>query len=67
MVEVEKIHVVVDPLGRMDRINTAKMLMNTPKTLANWQTKGIGPRAFKVGGKTFYWAEEVAKFGRGEA
>jgi hypothetical protein len=58
--------VQIDPLGRVDRRNAAKILAVTPKTLSNWQTMGSGPRAFRIGGKVFYWAEEVVAFGRGE-
>lgn len=58
--------VLVDPLGRVNRANAAKMLGLTPKTLCNWLSMGRGPRCFLVGGRTFYMAEEVAAFGRGE-
>lgn len=58
--------VFIDPLGRVDRPNAAKILQVTPKTLSNWQTQGLGPRAFRVGGRVFYWARDCVAFGRGE-
>lgn len=58
--------VLIDPLGRVDRANAAKMLQVSPKTLANWKTQGVGPQPFRVGGRSFYRAGEVAAFGRGE-
>lgn len=56
----------VDPLGRVDRASAAKILNVSPKTLSNWHCQNIGPRPFRVGGRVFYWASEVAAFGRGE-
>lgn len=58
--------VLIDPLGRVDRENAAKILNVSPKTLSNWAIAKRGPRAFRVGGRAFYWADEVAAFGRGE-
>jgi hypothetical protein len=58
--------VAIDPLGRVDRLNAAKILNVTPKTLSNWQCQNVGPRAFRVGGRVFYWAKDVAAYGRGE-
>ena len=66
MIGLELPGVKVDPLGRVDRANAAKILDMEPKTLSNWQTAGFGPKSFRVGGRVFYWAEEVAAFGRGE-
>lgn len=64
---VLKVPVVIDACGRMDRKNAAKALGKEPQTLANWQVRGKGPRCFDVGGRAYYWAEEVLAFGRGEA
>lgn len=57
----------IDPLGRMDRRNAAVALNKSEQTLANWKTKGIGPRCFLVNGIAYYDAREVYAFGRGEA
>ncbi len=59
--------VAVDPLGRVDRVNAAKILNVNPKTLCNWSCQNRGPRSFRVEGRVFYWAIEVAAFGRGES
>lgn len=58
--------VVVDACGRMDRKNAAKALGKSAQTLANWATNGFGPRPFIVGGRAYYWAEQVFAFGRGD-
>ncbi|WP_395001538.1 helix-turn-helix transcriptional regulator [Sphingomonas sp.] len=58
--------VLVDPLGRLDRDNAAKLIGITSKTLANWASKGLGPKGFRVGGRAFYWRDEVEAFARGE-
>lgn len=36
--------VQIDPLGRLDTRNTAKMLGRSPGTVSNWRVQGIGPR-----------------------
>ena len=58
--------VVVDACGRMDRKNAAKALGKSAQTLANWSVSLRGPRAFMVGGRAYYWAEDVFAYGRGE-
>lgn len=58
--------VVIDACGRMDRRNAAKALGKSAQTLSNWKVHGIGPRCFDVGGRAYYWAEEVLAYGRGE-
>lgn len=63
---VEYLKVTVLPDNRVDSCNTGIALNKNPKTLANWRSKGIGPRSFKVGGRIFYdWAEVLA-MARGE-
>ena len=58
--------VQIDPLGRLDTRNAAKMLGRTPGTVSNWRVQGIGPKHFVVGGRCFYWADEVMAYGRGD-
>lgn len=58
--------VTVDACGRMDRKNAAKALGKSYQTLCNWSVAQIGPKAFNVGGRCYYWADEVLAFGRGE-
>lgn len=55
-----------DACGRMDRRNAALALGKSYSTLSSWNAQGIGPKAFKVGGRCYYWAAEVLAFGRGE-
>ncbi|QUT05203.1 DNA-binding protein [Sphingobium phenoxybenzoativorans] len=64
---VELVKVRVLPDGRVDRRNAAAALNRRPKTLAEWQSKGFGPRPFLVGGRVFYKWAEVQAFARGEA
>lgn len=59
--------VVVDACGRMDRKNAARALGKSASTLANWAVLGVGPRSFTVGGRTYYWAQEIITYGRGDA
>ena len=51
----ETLHVFIHPDGRMDRKNAARYLGCSPKTLADWALKGIGPRYILLGGRTFYF------------
>jgi hypothetical protein len=57
--EIETVRVFVHPDGRMDRKNAAIYLGCAPKTLADWATKGIGPRYVMVGGRVFYFQEDL--------
>jgi hypothetical protein len=43
------------------------MLGRSPGTISNWRVQGIGPKHFTVNGRCYYWANEVAAYGRGEA
>lgn len=55
---VQQVKVIVLPSGKVDRENAAKALGRTPKTLADWALKGIGPKPHNIGGRIFYdWAE----------
>ena len=50
----------------MDRQNAAKYLGKRPKTLAMWLMQGKGPRAIRVGGRVFYYLDDLDRFIRGE-
>ena len=63
---VEYLKVTVLPDNRVDSSNTGGALNKKPKTLANWRSKGIGPRSFKVGFRIFYDWAEVRAMARGE-
>lgn len=47
MAEVQS--VVMTPDGRLDRRNAAAYLGYAPKTLAQWASKGMGPKFIKRG------------------
>ena len=64
-VEVETIWVRVLPDGRVSRSDAARYLGLKPKTLAMWALSGRGPRSVKVGGRVFYFQEDLDAFIRG--
>ena len=39
----------------------------SPKTLANWRTKGIGPKWTKIGGRVVYALADVLEYERSRA
>ena len=66
-----------NPVSKIDNNITPVMIsrQNVPKyfpglapqTLANWKWKGIGPRAYCVGGKTvFYRLDELTSYMEGK-
>ena len=63
---VETVRVRVLPDGRMTREDAARYLGHAPKTLAQWQLQGKGPRSVLVGGRRFYFKDELDRFIRGE-
>jgi len=64
---VTQMEAMADACGRMDRGNAARALGKSYHTLTHWAKHGIGPKPFKVGGRCYYWAEEVLAYGRGES
>jgi hypothetical protein len=65
---VEQVRVRVLPDGRMNREDAARYLGHTSsQTLATWQVQGKGPRSVKVGGRIFYFREDLDAFVRGGA
>ena len=58
--------VQVTPDGRVTRAEAARYLGFKPKTLANWELQGIGPRSVLVGGRRFYKLEELKRYASGE-
>ena len=66
-VELEKPRVRVLPDGRLSREDAATYLGLKPKTLSMWQLAGKGPKAAKVGGRVFYFKDDLDAFVRGEA
>ena len=62
---IEQVKVRVLPDGRMDRENAAKYLGNKVKTLAMWELEGR-LRSHKVGGRCFYFKDDLDAFIRGD-
>lgn len=58
-IETDTPRVFIHPDGRMDRKNTARYLGCSPKTLADWAMKGNGPRYVLLGGRTFYFLDDL--------
>lgn len=50
--------VLILPDGRMDRRNAAMYLGNAPKTLAQYASKGTGPKFFKRG-RVWYFKKDL--------
>jgi hypothetical protein len=63
---VEQVRVRVLPDGRMTREDAARYLGHAVKTLAMWQLQGKGPRSVKVGGRVFYYRDDLDAFIHGE-
>jgi hypothetical protein len=62
---VEQVRVRVLPDGRISREDAARYLGHTSsQTLATWQVQGKGPRSVKVGGRIFYFREDLDAFVR---
>jgi hypothetical protein len=59
---LDMVRVRVLPDGRMDRESAARYLGRRPKTLAMWATQGKGPRSIKVGGRIFYFRDDLDEF-----
>ena len=55
------------PDGRMSRDHAARYLGVEPKTLAHWAMTGKGPRCVKVGGRAFYFRQDLDAFILGAA
>lgn len=66
MVDQES-RVFVDPCGRCNPSNAAKVLQVSVGTLSNWRVAGEGPRHIKVRGRIYYMHDDLVKFARGEA
>ena len=60
--EIELQRVRILPDGRMTRRDAANYLGFSPKTLAIWACESRGPRSTKVGGRCFYYQEDLEEF-----
>ena len=65
-VGVDQIRVRTTPDGRMTRRDAAAYLGMKSKTLAMWELHGRGPPSIKVGGRRFYYKDDLDAFIRGE-
>lgn len=61
------VEAVVDPFGRCNVENAAKVLQVSKSTLANWRSNGDGPKFFKVAGTVFYHYVDLEEFALGKA
>ena len=65
---VEQVSVRVLPDGRLTRREAARFLGLQPKTLAMWAMEYKGPRSHRVGGRCFYYIDDLEAFvGGGDA
>jgi hypothetical protein len=58
--------VMVLPDRRVSFADGGAIMGRTPKTMANWRSKGWGPRPIMVGGRGFYSYDECLQMARGE-
>tara|TARA_R100001086_G_scaffold238371_2_gene163064 strand:- start:1736 stop:2068 length:333 start_codon:yes stop_codon:yes gene_type:complete len=58
-IDTDTQRVFIHPDGRMDLKATARYLGYSPKTLADWAMKGQGPQYVLLGGRAFYFLEDV--------
>ncbi len=58
-ITVDQVRVRVLPDGRMTRRDSAAYLGLAEKTLAMWALMGRGPRVYRVGGRCFYYKDDL--------
>ena len=56
---VERVRIRVLPDGRLTRRDAAIYVGVAEKTLAMWQMQGKGPASILVGGRRFYYIQEL--------
>lgn len=61
-IESNIIRVRILPDGRLTRRDAARWLGMSEKTLAIWACQGRGPNFIKVGGRVFYFVDELKAF-----
>ena len=64
---IEQVRVRVLPDGRMSRKDAARYLGRAEKTLAMWNLEAKGPKSVLVGGRRFYFKDDLDAFIRGKA
>jgi len=60
------VKIIVCPDGRVSRADTAKYLGCSVKNLAERHRRGLPPASVKVGGRRFYYLQELDRFIGGE-
>lgn len=60
--QLDCVRVTIAPDGRLSRKDAAAYLSLSPRTLANWQGRGLGPRSHRVGGRRFYYLSDLQAF-----
>ncbi len=60
--QIAHVKVRVLPDGRMSRRDAASYIGFEPKTLAMWCVCGKGPRSILVGGRRFYYKNDLDAF-----
>lgn len=60
-----QLEVLITPTGLVSRKHAALGLGLAPKTLAQWSSKGIGPKPIKIGGRTFYRWKDIQEMSEG--
>ena len=63
---IERVRVRVLPDGRISNDDTGKYLGCGKETLKNWRHRKYGPRWVTVGGKVYYYKDDIDAFIRGE-
>ena len=58
-IHVDVVRVRILPGGRMSRKDAAAYLGREAKTLAMWAVQGKGPKAHRVGGRCFYYKNDL--------
>ena len=61
---IDRVRVRILPDGRMTRRDAALYLGLAEKTLAMRTMKGLSPHGVRVGGRVFYFKEELDRFVR---
>ncbi|WP_267395237.1 MULTISPECIES: helix-turn-helix domain-containing protein [unclassified Sphingomonas] len=59
---VEHVRIRILPDGRVSRADAAAFLGRSAKTMADWFSKGVGPRTCKVGGRVFYYMKDLEAY-----
>ena len=62
----DPVKVRVLPDGRMSRRDAATYLGLAAKTLAQWKSEARGPPSCRVGGRVFYFKDDLDAFVRGD-